>query len=65
MERSGIQQTIDAFAYGQPSVIALARDIGLAAHLFRKLATAFYLVDFRLPAQICASNRKFRPASQD
>jgi hypothetical protein len=33
----------------------LTRDISLAAHLFRQLDAAFYLVNFRLPAQMNAS----------
>jgi hypothetical protein len=33
----------------------LARDIGLAAHLFCQLNAAFYFVNFRLPAQMNAS----------
>jgi hypothetical protein len=30
----------------------LARDVGLAAHLFGQLDAALYLVNFRLPAQV-------------
>jgi hypothetical protein len=55
MKRSGVEQAVNAFAHGQTPVGVLARDIGLAAHLFRQFDAAVYLVNFQLPTQMNAS----------
>ena len=52
LERSGVEQVIDAFAHRQPAAFVLARDALLAAHLARQRLALAEFGEFRFPANL-------------